>query len=60
VCHYFSVYSNNHDADLFLSRVEQQLQVSSRLSGADYGMLAVLSEAPEGQAARLRAQPDDL
>jgi DNA-binding MarR family transcriptional regulator len=33
-------------------RIEQQLQASSGLSSADYTVLAVLSEAPEG---RLRA-----
>jgi DNA-binding MarR family transcriptional regulator len=38
--------------ELLRARIEQQLQASSGLSGADYGVLAVLSEAPEG---RLRA-----
>jgi DNA-binding MarR family transcriptional regulator len=37
---------------LLRARIEQQLQASSGLSGADYGVLAVLSEASEG---RMRA-----
>jgi DNA-binding MarR family transcriptional regulator len=38
--------------ELLRTRMEQQLQASSGLSYADYAVLAVLSEAPEG---RLRA-----
>ena len=38
--------------ELLRARIEQQLQASSGLSNADYTVLAVLSEAPEG---RLRA-----
>lgn len=38
--------------ELLRTRLEQQLQASSGLSNADYTVLAVLSEAPEG---RLRA-----
>ena len=37
---------------LLRARIEQQLQADSGLSNADYTVLAVLSEAPEG---RLRA-----
>lgn len=38
--------------ELLRARIEQQLQADSGLSNADYTVLAVLSEAPEG---RLRA-----
>jgi DNA-binding MarR family transcriptional regulator len=38
--------------ELLRARIERQLQASSGLSNADYGVLAVLSEAPDG---RLRA-----
>jgi DNA-binding MarR family transcriptional regulator len=38
--------------ELLRARIEQQLQASSGLSNADYTVLAVLSEAPDG---RLRA-----
>jgi DNA-binding MarR family transcriptional regulator len=38
--------------ELLRARIEQQLQASSGLSNADYAVLAVLSEAPDG---RLRA-----
>ncbi|WP_030187415.1 MarR family winged helix-turn-helix transcriptional regulator [Streptomyces sp. NRRL S-813] len=38
--------------ELLRTRIEQQLQASSGLSNADYTVLSVLSEAPEG---RLRA-----
>src|ERR1700733_10970293 len=38
--------------ELLRTRIEQQLQASSGLSYADYSVLAVLSEAPDG---RLRA-----
>jgi DNA-binding MarR family transcriptional regulator len=38
--------------ELLRTRIEQQLQAGSGLSFADYAVLAVLSEAPEG---RLRA-----
>jgi hypothetical protein len=35
--------------ELLRARIEQQLQASSGLSNADYTVLAVLSEAPEGR-----------
>ena len=38
--------------ELLRARIERQLQASSGLSNADYGVLAALSEAPNG---RLRA-----
>jgi DNA-binding MarR family transcriptional regulator len=38
-----------HMLELLRSRVEQQLQASSGLSNADYTVLALLSEAPDGR-----------
>jgi hypothetical protein len=35
--------------ELLRTRIEQQLQAGSGLSYADYSVLAVLSEAPEGR-----------
>jgi DNA-binding MarR family transcriptional regulator len=34
---------------LLLARIEQQLQASSGMSNADYAVLALLSEAPDGR-----------
>ncbi|WP_064745540.1 MarR family winged helix-turn-helix transcriptional regulator [Pseudonocardia acaciae] len=36
--------------ELLRARIEQQLQASSSLSNADYTVLALLSEAPDGRA----------
>ena len=47
--------------ELLRTRIEQQLQASSGLSNADYTVLALLSEAPDGRmrAYELSRRPAD-